>query len=190
MHYGLTVNVSQWPPDLGLLWQEHLRPHGLIVEPATECRPGAHRGGRLTFRLMVKPGSFPTAARYGDSPIQAGFDACFQRLGRQDHTLLAIECPAPARALFRKCPYEAHFSTDRGRTVADVRLQCFAAGTLAAASGGVMHDSRSGDFLVGDAAWRHAAREADRYEALACDPSDWFLERCHTDRRFAGSREA
>jgi hypothetical protein len=189
MIYGLTVNVPSWPPDLGLLWQQHLRPHGLIVELSAECRPAAHRGGRLTFRLLVTPGSFSAVARYGDFPIQAGFDASFQRLSRQDHTLLAIECPASVRALFRKCPYEAHFSTDRGRTVADVRLQCFAAAALAVAGGGVMYDSRSGDALMGADAWRHATREADRYEAEACDPSDWFLGPCHTDRRFAGSRE-
>jgi hypothetical protein len=187
MVYGLTVNVPQWPPDLGRLWQETLPPHGLVVEQAGSCQPAVHSCGRLSFRLMVTPGSFPAAARYGDSPIQAGFDASFQRLGRHDHTLLSIECPARVRAVYRQCPYEAHFSTDGGRAVADVRLQCFAAAALAAATGGVLHDSRSGDFLVGDAAWRHAAREADRYEAKACDPSDWFLEPCDTDRRFAGS---
>jgi hypothetical protein len=26
MYYGLTVNLPAWPPDLGLLWQEALRP--------------------------------------------------------------------------------------------------------------------------------------------------------------------
>lgn len=55
--------------------------------------------------------------------------------------------------------------------------------------GGVMYDGRSGDALMVAEAWRHAAREADRHEALACDPSDWFLEPCHTGRLFAGSRE-
>lgn len=89
--------------------------------------------------------------------------------------------------MHRQCGYEARFSTDRGRTVADVRLQCFAAAALAAAGGGVMHDSRSGDFLVGDAAWRHAAREADRHEALARGPGDWFLEPFESDRRVAAA---
>lgn len=187
MHYGLTVNVSQWPPDLGRLWRETLRPHGLIVETATECRPGAHRGGRLTFRLQVTPGSFPAAARYGDSPIQAGFEASFQRLSRADHALLSKECPARVRTVYRRCPCEAHFSTDRGRTVADFRLQCFAAAALTVACGGVMHDSRFGELFLGDAAWRHAAREADRHEALACGPGDWFLASCDSDRCVAGA---
>lgn len=187
MHYGLTVNVSQWPPDLGRLWRETLRPHGLIVETATECRPGAHRGGRLTFRLLVTPGSFPAAARYGDSPIQAGFDASFQRLSRADHALLSKECPARVRTVYRRCPCEAHFSTDRGRTVADFRLQCFAAAALTVACGGVMHDSRFGELFLGDAAWRHAAREADRHEAVACGPGDWFLASCDSDRRVAAA---
>jgi hypothetical protein len=31
---------------------------------------------------------------------------------------------------------------------------------------------RSGDSLAGTDAWRHAAREADRYEAMAPSPSD------------------
>lgn len=187
MHYGLTVNVSQWPPDLGRLWRETLRPHGLIVETATECRPGAHRGGRLTFRLQVTPGSFPAAARYGDSPIQAGFEASFQRLSRADHALLSKECPARVRTVYRRCPCEAHFSTDRGRTVADFRLQCFAAAALTVACGGVMHDSRFGELFLGDAAWRHAAREADRHEAVACGPGDWFLASCDSDRRVAAA---
>ena len=42
MHDGLTVNVSQWPPDLGQLWRETLRPHGLIVEPTADWNPAAH----------------------------------------------------------------------------------------------------------------------------------------------------
>lgn len=171
MHYGLTVNVPQWPLDLGLLWQETLRPHGLVVEPMAHCNPAAHRAGRLTFRLTVTPGCFPAAERDGDAPIMAGFEASFQRLSREDHALLAKECPAPVRAVYRRCPYEAHFSTDGGGTVADVRLQCFAAAALAAATGGVLHDSRSGEFFVGDAAWRHPAREADRHEALRPVPA-------------------
>lgn len=182
MVYGLTVNVPQWPLDLGLLWQETLRPHGLIVEPTPHCDPASHRARRLTFRLAVTPGSFPAAGRYRDAPILAGFDASFQRLCRVDHTLLAKECPARVRAVYRRCPYEAHFSTDRGRTVADVPLQCFAAAALAAAMGGVLHDSRSGEFFVGDDAWWHTAREADRHEALACGPGDWLLASCDSHR--------
>lgn len=187
MVYALTVNVPQWPPDLGRLWQEALRPHGLIVEPVGPCQAAAHPGGRLAFQLVVMPGIFAAAWRYGDSPILAGFEASFQRLSRADHSLLAKECPAPVRAVYRRCPYEAHFSTDRGRTVADVRLQCFAAAALAAATGGVLHDSRSGEFFVSDAAWRHAAREADRHEALACGPGDWFPASCDSDRRVAAA---
>lgn len=187
MYYALTVNLPQWPPDLGRLWQEALRPHGLVIEPTAHWNPAARPCGRLTFRVAVTPGSCPAASRYGHSPILAGFEASFQRLSRADHALLSRECPARVRAVYRRYPYEAHFATDRGRTVADVRLQCFAAAALAAATGGVMHDSRSGDFLVGDAVWRHAAGEADRYEALAFDPSDWFLEPGDTERRFAAA---
>lgn len=176
MYYGLTVNLPTWPPDLGRLWQETLRPHGLGVDLAMACDPAAHPGGRLDFRLVVEPGSIPAAGRYGAWPIRAGFEASFHRLGREDHALLTSECPAHVRAVYRRCRFEAHFSTDRGRTVADHRLQCFTAAALTVAMGGVMHDSRSGDSLVGTAAWRHAARAADRYEAMASSPSDWFLE--------------
>lgn len=178
MYYGLTVNLPTWPPDLGLLWQESLWSHGLVVELVAACDPAAHPEGRLEFRLMVEPGSFPAAGRYAAWPIQAGFDASFQRLSPEDHAMLSTECPAYVRALHRRCPLEAHFSTDRGRTVADHRLQCFAAAALTVAGGGIMQDSRSGDFLVGTEAWRHAARAADRYEAMASSPSDWFLEPC------------
>lgn len=178
MYYGLTVNLPQWPEDVGLLWQTALRPHGLLVERAAECHPAAHAHSRLVFRLRVEPGSFPAAARYGRRSIRAGFSAGFQVLGHRDLTRLAIECPAHARALYRRCPYEAHFSTDRGRTVADVRLQCFAAAALAAAAGGVMHDGRSRAVCVGAEAWRHAAGEAERYEALASSPGDWALDLC------------
>lgn len=189
MYYALTVNLPHWPPDLGRLWQEALRPHGLIVEPTAHWNPAGHPGGRLTFRVAVTPGSFAAAVRYRDSPILAGFEAGFQRLSRADHALLLKECPAHVRAVYRRCPYEAHFSTDRGRTVADVRLQCFAAAALATATGGVLHDSRSGEFFVGDAAWRHAAHEAERHEALAFGPCDWFLETGDTAGRFAAAVE-
>jgi len=167
MYYGLTVNLPTWPPDLGRLWRENLRSHGLVVELVAACDPAAQPEGHLEFRLMVEPGSFPAAGRYQVWPIQAGFDASFQRLGRGDHALLTFECQAHVRAAYRRCRFEAHFSTDRGRTVADHRLQCFAAAALTVAGGGIMQDSRSGDFLVGTEAWRHAARAADRYEAMA-----------------------
>jgi len=69
------------------------------------------------------------------------------------------------RGVYRRSPCEAHFMTDHRHTIADIRLQCFAAAALVAAGGGVMHDSTSGDYLLGAEALRHAAIQADRHEA-------------------------
>ncbi len=53
---------------------------------------------------------------------------------------------------------EAHFVTDERHSAVDIRLQCFAAAALAVAGAGVIHDGRSGDYVLGAEAFRHAAR--------------------------------
>jgi len=163
MRFALTVNVAAWPLDFASLWREALRPHGMVVELASALRPEAHAAGPLTFRLAIRPGAFPRAEHFGDRPLLAGFDASFERLDPVDHDRLTAECPARVRRVYRQSPCEAHFMTDERHTAADVRLQCFAAAALAAAGGGVMHDSTSGDYLLGAEAFRHAALQADRH---------------------------
>ena len=162
MRYALTVNVAEWPLDFASLWREALRPHGMVVELASAFRPDAHAGGPLTFRHAIMPGAFPGAERLGDRPLLAGFDASFERLDPVDHDRLTAECPARVRRAYRQSPCEAHFMTDERHTAIDVRLQCFAAAALAAAGDGVMHDSRSGDYVLGAEAFCHAALQADR----------------------------
>lgn len=165
MRYALTVNVAEWPLDFARLWRETLRPHGLVVQLAAGFRPDAHAAGPLRFQLAIESGAFPGAEGFGDRPLLAGFDASFERLEPVDHHRLTAECPARVRGVYRQSPCEAHFMTDERHTAADVRLQCFAAAALAASGDGVMHDSTSGEYLLGAEAFRHAALQADRYQA-------------------------
>jgi hypothetical protein len=165
MRFALTVNVAEWPLDFASLWREALRPHGLVLELAAPFRPENHAGGRLVFRLSIAPGPFPGAGHFGDRPLVAGLDASFERLDPVDHDRLTAECPARVRGVYRRSPCEAHFVTDHRHTAIDVWLQCFAAAAVAAGGDGVMHDSTSGDYVLGAEAFRHAAMQAGRHEA-------------------------
>ena len=162
MRYALTVNVAAWPPDIARLWREALRPHGMLAELPAGFRPEAHAAGPLIFRLAILAEAFPGAGEFGDPPRLAGFDASFERLDPVDHDRLTAECPARVRGVYRRSPCEAHFVTDERHSAIDIRLQCFAAAALAVASDGVMHDGRSGDYVLGAEAFRHAARQAAR----------------------------
>lgn len=162
MRYALTVNVAAWPPDIARLWREALKPHGMLAELPAGFRPEAHAAGPLAFRLAILAEAFRGAGELGDPPRLAGFDASFERLDPVDHDRLTAECPARVRGVYRRSPCEAHFVTDERHSAVDIRLQCFAAAALAVAGDGVMHDGRSGDYVLGAEAFRHAARHAAR----------------------------
>jgi hypothetical protein len=165
MRYALTVNVAAWPRDFARLWREALRSHGMLAELVVPFRPEAHAGGPLTFRLAIATDAVRREEVSGDRSRLAGFDASFEQLDPVDHRRLAAECPARVRGVYRRSPCEAHFVTDERHNAIDVWLQCFAAAALAASGDGVMHESTSGDYVLGAEAFRHAAIQAGRHEA-------------------------
>ena len=175
MSFDLTVYAPAWPDDPARVWQESLARHGLVVEVLPGFSPGRWRGGFLPFKLLVTPGSFAAAGRYGQEAVRAGFEIDFQVESPADLEAMASRASPMVAAVYRKSRQSAYLSTSMGRTVADLRLQCFAAATLAVASGGVVSDGQQGEAFVGDAAIQNAAREADAYEANAEDPRDWGL---------------
>jgi hypothetical protein len=175
MSFGLSVYAPAWPDDLAGVWRESLSRHGLLVEVFPGFSPARWKGGFLPFKLGVARASFSTADRYGDGAVLAGFEVDFQSESPADLEELATEAPPEVASVYRKSRHSAYLSTSMGKTVADLRLQCFAAATLAIASGGVVSDGQQGKDFVGEAAIQNAAREADEHEAHADNPRDWDL---------------
>jgi hypothetical protein len=173
--FGLNVYAPEWPGELAKVWQDALSRHGLVVEVFPGFTVADWKGGFLPFKVIVKPNSFPAAQRYGGDPVLAGFEVDFQLEDPADLEEFAAEAPAEVAAVYRKSRVSAYFSTSMGRTVADLRLQCFAAATLAVASGGLVSDGQQGKDFLGDAAMQNAAREANAFDEHPVAESDWDL---------------
>ena len=175
MSFGLSVYAPEWPGDLARVWQESLSRHGLVVEVFPGFSAAQWKGGFLPFRLVVTAGSFPAAERYGSEAVLAGFEVDFRSENSADLEEVAAEASPEAAAVYRKSRCSAYFSSSMGRTVADLRLQCFAAATLALASDGLVSDGQQGKDFLGDAAIQNAAREADAFDQQPINEQDWDL---------------
>jgi hypothetical protein len=173
--FGLSVYAPEWPPDLGRVWQEALSRHGLVVEVLPGFSVPKWKGGFLPFRLVVRPGSFPAAERYGRDALLAGFEVGFQPEEAADLEDFAAEASPEAAAVYRNARCSAYLSTSMGRTVADLRVQCFAAATLALACGGLVSDGQQGMDFMGDGAIQNAVREADDFDERPISERDWDL---------------
>lgn len=62
-----------------------------------------------------------------------------------------------------------------GRTVADLRVQCFAAAALCQITGGVLFEGQQGKSFIGETAFAYAAREAEAFEQKPVSLGDWDL---------------
>lgn len=175
MSFGLSVYAPRFPDDLATVWQDSLLPHGLVVEVLPDFSPGAWRGGFLPFKVTVAPGAFKAADRYGRDSLLAGFEIAFRSENSADLEEFAAEASPEAAAIYRKSRHSAYLGSSMGRSVADLRLQCFAAATLAIAASGLVSDGQRGEDFLGEAAIQNAAREADEYESSSGAPEDWDL---------------
>jgi hypothetical protein len=163
MSFDLGVQAHRVPLELLTDWPRALSEHGLqvIFHPAFDLMQWA--GGWVPATLRPTRDAFPAAARYGSNRVVCGFE-------------LDIAIPrTPAAREGREARRYFAFRTAAGRTVADLRLQCFAAATLAILSEGLVEDPQQGASFRGERAIENARREADEYEAKWATPDQWRL---------------
>ena len=172
MSFELAVAVPLHEENVVPRWQVELRRHGLDCEFFPGFTLHSWAGGHLPARLAINgTASFPFASRYGTAPILAGFE-----LDKSEYGPTGLTRVLP-RALqrFPKRGLHVGFRTAMGRSVADLRLQCMAAATLAALLGGIYSDPQSGLNLSAADAIPVALAEADQFEANPADPRAWNL---------------
>lgn len=173
--YSVDVFAPFLPKDCGSTWREALTPHGLTVEVYPGFNAATWQGGCVPFRVVAVEGAFPAAHRYGQVPVVAGFEVAFLPVDADELNDLLSEAPAELRDRLRATTIAAHFRTAMGRTVADLRLQCFGAATLAEMTGGVLLDPQEGRYYSGRDALGYAARESEAFESNPVSPRDWEL---------------
>jgi hypothetical protein len=175
LSFTLEVLAPSFPDDLGSRWPEALAKQGLSVEVYPRFRASTGGGRFLPFKLTVRAGAFPAAERYGPEPVLAGFELDFSSTGPGELEELAEGAEAELAGLLRSARAVAILRTAMGRTVADLRLQCFAAATLAKLCCGVVLDEQQGKYFFGSATLANASREAEAYEREPVPPEDWDL---------------
>jgi len=170
MAFELSVLGRAPTPDIVTSWQARLAAHGLLCEFHLGFAFGSWEGGFLPIKLVVIPGAFPLAERYGPAPILCGFEFDI-------HPVSDVHLPSRGAAdlleRLRKADWHYYFRTTIGRNVGDLRLQCFGAATLAELTHGLVFDPHQGAYFVGPAALANAAREADSYEDNSSEPHQW-----------------
>jgi hypothetical protein len=170
--FSLEVFATVLPEDLWSTWAAALSDYGLVVERHPGFSPEKWRGGWAPFKLVVRHVS-DGDQRYPGSAIAAGFE--FDVGPNEDGDDLASQAPATISPLISGARTVFHFSTPAARTVADLRLQCMGAATLAAITNGAVYDPQQDAFFAGEAALANARREFEQYEA---DPdSSWSFEK-------------
>jgi len=174
MSFDLSVQAYRVPSDLRADWARALAEHGLMVGFHPAFDPAHWTGGLVPATLRATPGAFPAAARYGSNRVLCGFE-------------LDVSIPrTPAAREGREARRYFAFRTAAGRTVADLRLQCFAAATLAILSEGLVEDPQQGASFGGQRAIENARREADEYEAKWATPDQWRLESVAENEEWPG----
>jgi hypothetical protein len=171
MGFDLSVIGREATPNLVERWQASLATYGLLCEFHPEFEFGAGDGGFLPIKLTVVPGSFPLAERYGTEPVVCGFEFYehpYSYKGEPDGPPELVE-------RLRQAVRRYAFWTGARRSVADLRLQCFGAATLAELTGGVVNDPQQGLYFFGPAAVANAAPEASEYESDWAEPRQWQL---------------
>lgn len=158
--------------DLLVKWRESLIQQGLECEFFPGFSFQSWSGGFFPVCLKVlSSSSFPQIHRYGNSPILSGFELSILKLTRKTvpHGL--------ARDLTKRLVtgFQATFYTASGRSVADLRLQCLAAATLANIFDGFYHDPQQGKIFQGAQALREAHQEAESFENSPLPEASWIL---------------
>ncbi len=162
MSFDLAVFAQRVPQDLIPAWTQALAAHGLTVEFHPSFDGHVWGGGFLPIMVTsIAPGAFPAAHRYSAPPFVCGFELTVSDLEASSGHPGGV----PGRYF--------ELRTALGRSVADLRLQCFAAATLAIVTGGTVEDPQQDASFEGQEAIRNAAREADEYEAKWAKERDW-----------------
>jgi hypothetical protein len=170
MSFSLHVLAQRLPEDFVSRWKESLANYGLHCEFPPGLSLGEWRGGYLPVKLDVDPNAFPSAGRYGAQSLLAGFEL---DLSGTASGWEALELPARLSERMRQVEREFFLETHLGRTVADLRLQCFAAATLAIITDGVLYDGQQGVYYFGEEGIEAAAREAGEYENNLSEEDEW-----------------
>ncbi len=173
MSITLSVFAAAVPEDLKARWERSLAGYGLRVEFLPEFDPDQWQGGILPARLEVEPGAFRATERYGEGPLIAGFEFYIMEAEPEHLELLAQGAPYFIKEKLGAARKHFFFNTSMGRSAADLRLQYFAAATLAILSGGVFNDCQSDEYLAGEAAIEPASAEADAFDTYEPAFRDW-----------------
>jgi hypothetical protein len=159
--FSLEVFATVLPQDLWAGWADALAAQGLVVERHPGFLPERWRGGWVGFKVVVEEAS-SSKHRYPKSPIAAGFELDVGP--NEEGADLARQAPASVASLISEARTVFHLSTPAARTVADLRLQCLAAATLASITRGAVYDPQQAAFFAGEAAVANARREIEQYE--------------------------
>jgi hypothetical protein len=162
MGFDLIVMANRVPQDLPRAWEGALAQAGYGCTFDPSFKGVTWPGGFLPITIReIRSGLFPAAHKYGPLPFWCGFELDVR----------------PAEPPQEKAGSGEHYyfslSTSMGRTVADLRLQCFAAATLAAITSGVVEDPQQDAAFEGEEALANAAREANEYETKWAKPDQW-----------------
>jgi hypothetical protein len=178
MSIDLFVYVPELPADVIDRWQQQLAHHGLVCDffPGFQITPWAD--SFVPVRVQITPGAFPLADQYGMHPLLAEFELEVEtstgEFFAEWKTSALQHIPLAMRPYLERANQCLYFRTGAGRTPLDLRLQYFAACTLAVIADGVIYDPQQNQYFVGEAALAHAASKADAYEARA-DLKEWQL---------------
>ena len=120
------------------------------------CSPTNWRGGFLPVKVQVHRNSFPSSNKYDERPLIAGFEL---EIGGYKKSTFEVD----ERNHIEVCK-SFFFRTAMRRSVIDLRLQCFAAATLANIMKGVVVDDQLCESFIGQDALKNAERESREYE--------------------------
>ncbi len=169
MSYDLLVYTSSIPDGLRDQWPAAIARSGLIAEVSPEFDP-AKPDGYVAWKVSVAdPEAFRFASNYGTKPVEAGFE-----LLTRDSEFEPDDWKTAAPDVVERVEEASQtwvFSNPHGGKPADLRLQWFAAATLAQLADGVLLDPQEDQSFLGEAALAEAAFQADKFEEEQRD--DW-----------------
>jgi hypothetical protein len=155
MSFDLFVFAPALPDDVSARWQQELALTGLMCEfpPGFDAR--IWPGGMVPIKLELALQSLPVEERHASKPFLAAFG-----LYVRDFTEARMESKEPdVVSRLRGARKEFFFTTAAKRTIADLRVQWFAASTLTASCDGVLFDPQRPQYVVGRQAIAHASSE-------------------------------
>lgn len=167
MSIDLDVFVVRAPKGLRDRWQAALAEQGMACEFRPDFDPATWGGSDLVAKVLVTPGAFDGADRYGPAPFvtACGLDLWHAPEFDDEREDLTERCPTLLRPKLAKATQKYFFTTSMGRSPDAWRFQVFAAATLAQVTGGLFYSPQTGEFSTGEEAVELAAAEAASLES-------------------------